>query len=123
MCCHYYKYGRKLWNFTIFLTSFSDSDTLIESDTEAETKTDSSYSESDCDKDVQIYMKLVLQVLIILMKKQDWIKVFDYDAVQDNSPTVFSPVSPPGPVNCIPEDSPPHEYFLHMFREDFVDYQ
>ena len=105
----------------IFLTSFSDSDTLIESDTEAETKTDSSYSESDCDKDVQIYMKIVLQVLIILMKKKDWIKVFDYDAVQDNSPTVFSPMSPPGPVNCIPEDSPPHEYFLHMFWEDFVD--
>ena len=105
----------------VLLTSFSDSDTLIESDTEAETKTDSSYSESDCDKDVQIYMKLVLKVLIILMKKKDWIKAFDYDGVQDNSPTVFSPVSPPGPLNCIPEDSPPHEYFLHMFWEDSED--
>ena len=35
--------------------------------------------------------------------------------------TVFSQVNPPGPVNCIPEDSLPHEYFLHMNREDFVD--
>ena len=45
----------------------------------------------------------------------------DRDADQDNSPTVFSPVNLPGPVNCIPEDSLPHEYLLHMIEEDFVD--
>ena len=30
-------------------------------------------------------------------------------------------MNPAGPLNCIPEDSLPHEYFLHLFGEDFVD--
>ena len=60
-------------------------------------------------------MKLVLQILIILLRKtDDWIQVLDHGADQDNSPTVFSPVNP-GPVNCILKDFLPHQYFLHMF--------
>ena len=54
-------------------------------------------------------------------KNDDWIQVLGRDVDQDNSPTVFSPVNSPSPVNCIPEDSLPHEYFLHMIGEDFVD--
>ena len=37
------------------------------------------------------------------------------DADQDNIPTVFSPVSPPGPVNCIPEDSLPYAFVWRGF--------
>ena len=103
--------------------SFSDSDTLIESDTETKTETDSSYSESDCDEDVQINLHeaSITNTDNSTEKNDDWIQVLNRDADQGSSHTVFSPVNPPGPVNCIPEDSLPHEYFLHLFGEDFVD--
>ena len=93
--------------------SSSDSDTLIESDTETETETDSSNSESDCDEDVQINLhKLdITNTDSCTEKNDDWIQVLDRDVDHDNSPLVFSPVNPPGPVNWIPEDSLTHEYF------------
>ena len=101
---------------------------MLKSDTETDAGTDSSYSESDYDEDVQITLH---EASIINTDNssewknehyiQHWIQVLDRDADQDNSPTVFSPVNLPGPVNCIPEDSLPHEYLLHMIEEDFVD--
>ena len=103
--------------------SSSDSDTLTESDTETENETDSSYSESDCEEDVQVNLHNldITNSDSSTEKNDDWIQVLDRDVDQDNSPLVFSPVNPPGPVNCIPEDSLPHEYFLHMIGKDFVD--
>ena len=97
----------------IFLTKVFDSDTLIESDTETETETDSSYSESDCDEDVQInlHKASITNTDNSTEKNDDWIQVLNRDADQDSSPTVFSPVNPPGPVNCIPEDSLSHNIF------------
>ena len=103
--------------------SSSDSDTLTESDTETENETDSSYSESDCEEDVQVNLHNldITNSDSSTEKNDDWIQVLDRDVGQDNSPLVLSPVNPPGPVNCIPEDSLPHEYFLHMIGKDFVD--
>ena len=88
-----------------------------ESDTEIETETDSNYSESDCDEDVQINLHNlhITNTDNSTEKKDDWIQVLDRDADQDNSPTVFPPVSPPGPVNCIPEDSLPHPFVWRGF--------
>ena len=33
----------------------------------------------------------------------------------------FSPINTPGPVDCVSKDSKPHEYFLHLFGEEFLD--
>ena len=33
----------------------------------------------------------------------------------------FSPINTPGPVDCVCKDSKPHEYFLHLFGEEFLD--
>ena len=102
--------------------SFSDSDTLIESDTETETETDSGYSVSDYDEDVQINLHEASTTNTdnSTENNDDWIHVLNRDADQDSSPTVSSPVNSPGPANFIPEDSLPHEYFLHLFGDDFV---
>ena len=71
--------------------SFSDGDTLIESDTETETETDSSHSESDCDEDVQInlYEANITNTDNSTEKNDDWIQVLNCDADQDSSRTVF----------------------------------
>ena len=95
---------------------------MLKSDTETDAGTDSSYSESDYDEDVQITLH---EASIINTDNssewknehyiQHWIQVLDRDAGQDNSPTVFSPVSPPGPVNCIPEESLPYAFVWRGF--------
>ena len=76
-------------------------------------QTDSSYSESDCDEDVHTYLHEVniANTNNFSEKNDDWIQVLDRDADQDNSPTLFSPVSCPGPVNCVTENVLPNEYF------------
>ena len=33
----------------------------------------------------------------------------------------FSPNNTPGPVDCVSKDFKPHEYFLHLFGEEFLD--
>ena len=95
---------------------------MLKSDTETDAGTDSSYSESDYDEDVQITLH---EASIINTDNstewknehyiQHWIQVLDRDADQDNSPTVFSPVSSPGPVNCIPEESLPYAFVWRGF--------
>ena len=95
---------------------------MLKSDTETDAGTDSSYSESDYDEDAQITLH---EASIINTDNstewknehyiQHWIQVLDRDADQDNSPTVFSPVSSPGPVNCIPEESLPYAFVWRGF--------
>ena len=78
---------------------------------------------SDCNGDVQIKLHEVniANTNSSSEKSCDWIQVLVRGGDQDNSPTVFSPVSPSGPVDCVPEDFLPREYFLNMFGKNFVD--
>ena len=49
-----------------------------------------------------------------------WIQIADQ--ASDIIPTAidFSPINTPGPVDCVSKDSKPHEYFLHLFGEEFL---
>ena len=49
-----------------------------------------------------------------------WIQIADQ--ASDIIPTTidFSPINTPGPVDCVCKDSKPHEYFLHLFGEEFL---
>ena len=72
---------------------------------------------SDCNGDVQIKLHKanITNTNSSSEKSDHWIQVLVRGRDQDNSPTIFSPVSPSGPVNCIPEN------FLNMFGKNFVD--
>ena len=50
-----------------------------------------------------------------------WIPIADQ--APDIIPTVidFSPINTPEPVDCVSNDSKPHDYFLHLFGEQFLD--
>ena len=60
-------------------------------------------------------------VITVINKVSQWIQILD--PPQDVIPTLiqFSLVNTPGQVNCISEDSLPHEFFLHLFGEEFLD--
>ena len=49
-----------------------------------------------------------------------WIQIADQ--ASDIIPTAidFSLNNTPGPVDCVSKDSKPHEYFLHLFGEEFL---
>ena len=32
----------------------------------------------------------------------------------------YYPINTPGPVDCVNKDSKPHDYFLHLFWEEFL---
>ena len=50
-----------------------------------------------------------------------WIQIADQ--ASDTIPTAidFSPNYTPIPVDCVSKDSKTHEYFLHLFGEEFLD--
>ena len=50
-----------------------------------------------------------------------WIRIFDQAWNIVPTPIQFSPANTPGKVECIIEDSQPHEYFLHLNGKEFLD--
>ena len=45
----------------------------------------------------------------------------DRDNDEPNFPQNFSPLGTPGPINCIPSTSMPHEYVLMLLGDEFID--
>ena len=50
-----------------------------------------------------------------------WIQIADQTWDIVSTAIDFSPNNTPGPVDCVSKDSKPHEYFLHLFGEEFLD--
>ena len=102
-----------------FRESFSESDESVYSETSSESDSHSSYSdeyyENDTSRDLSAAVDTQNQ------NDDQWIQIADQ--ASDIIPTSidFSPINTPGPVDCISKDSKPHEYFLHLFGEEFLD--
>ena len=45
----------------------------------------------------------------------------DRDNDEPNFPQNFSPLGTPGPINCIPSTSMPHEYVIMLLGDEFID--
>ena len=50
---------------------------------------------------------------------REWHQVLDNDA--PNFPQNFSPLGTPGPINCIPPTSMPHEYVIMLLGDELID--
>ena len=50
-----------------------------------------------------------------------WIQIADQTSDIIPTSTDFSLINTPGPVDCVSKDSKRHEYFLHLFGEEFLD--
>ena len=103
-----------------FSESFTESDESVYSETSSESDSDSYYSD-ECQEN-NIFQDLSAAVDTQNQNNDDqWIQIADQ--ASDIIPTAidFSPINTPGPVDCVCKDSKPHEYFLHLFGEEFLD--
>ena len=103
-----------------FSETFTESDELVYSETSSETNSDSYHS----DEYYENYISWDLSAAIDTQNQNNddqWIQIADQ--ALDIIPTAidFSPINTPGPVNCVSKNSKPHDYFLHLFGEEFLD--
>ena len=73
------------------------------------------YYENNISQDLSAAMDTQNQI-----NNDQWIQIADQ--ASDVIPTAidFSPIDTPGPVDCVSKDSKPHDYFLHLFGEEFL---
>ena len=103
-----------------FSETFTESDELVYSETSSETNSDSYH----LDEYYENYISWDLSAAIDTQNQNNddqWIQIADQ--ALDIIPTAidFSPINTPGPVNCVSKNSKPHDYFLHLFGEEFLD--
>ena len=75
---------------------------------------------------IKYYKNDVSQDLLAAVDTQNqnnndqWIQIADQAR---DIPTAidFSPTNTPGPVDCVSKDSKPHEYYLYLFGQEFLD--
>ena len=53
-------------------------------------------------------------------KDDQWTQIADQASDIIPTATDFYPINTPGPVHCVSKDSKAHEYFLHIFGEEFL---
>ena len=91
----------------------SDSDISTETETETETESETDTSDSE-----PIFMGNLQD---IDKNNSEWHQVLDRDNDEPNFPQNFSPLGTPGPINCIPSTSIPHEYVIMLLGDEFID--
>ena len=100
-----------------FDKGFTESDESVYSET-SETKSDSYHSDEYYENiswDLSAAMNIQNQ-----NNDDQWIQIAHQ--ASDIIPTAidFSPVNTPGSVDYVSKDSKPHDYFLHLFWEEFL---
>ena len=99
--------------------SFTETDESVYSET-SESGSDSyyldEYYENNISRDLSAAVDTQNQ-----NNDDQWIQIADQ--ASDTIPTAidFSPNYTPTPVDCVRKDSKTHEYFLHLFGEEFLD--
>ena len=103
-----------------FNKSFTESDESVYSETSSESDSDSYYSdeyqENNISRDLSAAVDTQNQ-----NNDDQWIQIADQASDIIPTATDFSPINTPGPVDCVSKDSRPHDYFLHLFGEEFLD--
>ena len=103
-----------------FRESFTETDESVYSETSSESGSDSyyldEYYENNISRDLSAAVDTQNQ-----NNDDQWIQIADQ--ASDTIPTAidFSPNYTPRPVDCVSKDSKPHEYFLNLFEEEFLD--
>ena len=93
-----------------FSECFTESDELVYSEKSSESDSDSYHSD-------EYYENNISGDLSPAVDSQN------QSQASDIIPTAidFSPINTPGSVDCVSIDSKLHEYFLHLFGEEFLD--
>ena len=99
--------------------SFTETDESVYSET-SESGSDSYYSDEYYENNISRDLSAAVDTQNQNNDDQ-WIQIADQ--ASDTIPTAidFSPNYTPRPVDCVSKDSKPHEYFLHLFGEEFLD--
>ena len=103
-----------------FSKSFTESDESAYSETSSEWDSDSYYSDEYYENNISWDLSAAVDTQNQNNDDQ-WIQIADQ--ASDTIPTAidFSPNYTPRPVDCVSKDSKPHEYFLNLFEEEFLD--
>ena len=94
-------------------SSESGSDISIE--TEAETETESETGSSDSEASSMGNLQNIDR------NNHEWHQVLNLDNDERSFTRNFSSVGTPGPINCIPSTSMPHEYVIMLLGDEFID--
>ena len=99
--------------------SFTETDESVYSET-SESGSDSYYSDEYYENNISRDLSAAVDTQNQNNDDQ-WIQIADQ--ASDTIPTAidFSPNYTPIPVDCASKDSKTHEYFLHLFGEEFLD--
>ena len=99
--------------------SFTETDESVYSET-SESGSDSYYSDEYYENNISRDLSAAVDTQNQNNDDQ-WIQIADQ--ASDTIPTAidFSPNYTPTPVDCVRKDSKTHEYFLHLFGEEFLD--
>ena len=103
-----------------FSESFTETDESVYSETSSESGSDSYYSDEYYENNISRDLSAAVDTQNQNNDDQ-WIQIADQ--ASDTIPTAidFSPNYTPRPVDCVSKDSKPHEYFLNLFEEEFLD--
>ena len=103
-----------------FSESFIESDESIYSETSSETSSDFYHSDEYYENDIPQHLSATLDTQNQNNDDQ-WIQIIDQASDVISTAIDFSPINTPGPVDRVSQDFKPHDYFLHLFEEEFLD--
>ena len=103
-----------------FSESFTETDESVYSETSSESGSGSYYSDEYYENNISRDLSAAVDTQNQNNDDQ-WIQIADQ--ASDTIPTAidFSPNYTLRPVDCVSKDSKTHEYFLHLFGEEFLD--
>ena len=103
-----------------FSKSYTESDESVYSEKSSESNSDSCHSDESYENNISWDLSAAMDTQNQNNNDQ-WIQIADQ--VPDIIPTVidFSPINTTEPVDCVSKDSKPHDYFLQLFGEEFLD--
>ena len=94
-----------------FSKSFTGSDESVYSETSSETNSDSYHSDQYFENEISQDLSAAMDSQKNQNNDDQWIQIADQPSDVIRTAIDFSPINTPGPLDCVSQDSKPHDYF------------